>query len=95
MQTGELPALPGSYGNAKTILETPDHLTFVGQRASEAARGRAAVEALAQWLRRQVEPRSMRQIWAARVARVALAGVGLWLLIQVAVLLIWLTIRRH
>lgn len=95
VRTGELPPLPERHGTAKTLLETPDHLLFAKQDRSEAARGRAAVEALGQWLRRQVEPRSMRQIWMARVARVSLAVAALLVLIRFAVPMIQLTISRR
>ncbi len=81
----ELPPLPRRYAKAKTLLETPDHLLFADEDAVEKSRGRAAVEALVQWLRRQVEPRSMRQIWVARVMRVALAIAAIGLLVRFAV----------
>ena len=69
-RTGALPPLPERYQAAKALLETPEPSRID-------ARGRAAVEELGQWLRRQVEPRSMRQIWIARGVRVSLAVAAL------------------
>ena len=59
-RSGELPPLPARHEDAKALLETPDHLLFAQQDRREALRGRAAVEALGQWLGRHVEPRSIR-----------------------------------
>ena len=95
VRTGELPPLPERHATAKALLETPDELLFADKNRSEAARGRAAVEALGQWLRRQVEPRSTRQIWRARVARVSLAVAALLVLIRFAVPMIQVVISRR
>jgi hypothetical protein len=94
VRKGELQP-PERYETAKALLETPDQSLFADTSRSEAARGRAAVEALGQWLRRQLEPRSMRQIWTARVARVSLAVAALLVLIRFAVPMIQLTITRR
>ncbi len=94
-RTGGLPPLPERYDDAKMLLETPDPSLLAKQGRREAARGRAAVEALGQWLRRQVEPRSMRQIWMARVARVSLAVAALLALIRFAVPMIQVVISRR
>jgi hypothetical protein len=95
VRTGELPPLPKRHANAKALLETPDHLLFAEQDRIETARGRAAVEALGQWLRRRVEPRSIRRLWVARVARVSLAVGAALLVIRFAVPMIQFAIRRH
>jgi len=95
VRNGEVPPLPDRYEAARTLLETSDQSLATEQSGSEAARGRAAVEALGQWLRRQVEPRSMRQIWLARVARVSLAAAALLVFIRFAVPMIQLTISRR
>jgi hypothetical protein len=92
VRLGALPALPRRYAAARSILETPDHLTFFDQDAIEAARGRAAVESLVQWLRRRVEPRNIRQIWLGRGLRALLAAAAVLALIR---LLIRLTTRHH
>lgn len=74
-RTGALPPLPERYQAAKALLETPEQSRID-------ARGRAAVEELGQWLRRQVEPRSMRQIWIARGVRVSVTVAALVFLVS-------------
>jgi hypothetical protein len=92
---GALPPLPERYANAKALLETPEYVTFAGQDNIEIARGRGTVEALTQWLRRQVEPRSVRQLWVARGVRVALAVAVLLLIIRFGVPMLRLALKRH
>ncbi len=68
-----LPALPERCLEALTLLDTPDLLAFDRLNARNAATCRADVETLIHWLRHQVEPRNLREIWVARSVRVALA----------------------
>jgi hypothetical protein len=69
-----LPAMPAGCLEALTMLDTPDLLSFDRLSPRQAAAYRGEVEALIGWLRRQVEPRSLREIWVTRVARLALAS---------------------
>jgi hypothetical protein len=74
VQAGALPALPKRYAETMSILDAPDLLALDRLRPRRAVRDRALVETLVQWLRRQVEPRSLRRIRATRTVRLVLAG---------------------
>ena len=74
VQAGALPALPERYPEAMSILDTPDVLALDRLAPRKAAERRAVVETLVYWLRGQIEARSLREIWVARVVRLALAG---------------------
>ena len=74
VQAGALPALPDDYAEAMLILVASDVLALDRLGPERAADRRAVVERLVHWLRRQIEARSLREIWVARIVLLALTG---------------------
>lgn len=85
---GQLPAPPGRYAEARAILDAPEHLTFAGRDGIERARGRSDVELVTAWLSANVQARSLREVWLARAARLALGVAGLAVVVRFIVALV-------
>jgi hypothetical protein len=84
---GQLPPPPARYAEARAILDTPEHLTFAGRDDIERARGRSDVELVTAWLNANLQFRSVREVWLARAARLAMGVAGLAVVVRIIVAL--------
>lgn len=69
---GTLPKVPRRFADALSILKSSELIAVIPNARQQALERRAAVEELACWLRKQVEGRTVTELWAARLVRVGL-----------------------
>jgi hypothetical protein len=71
VRTGRLPTPPNSLGEARRILSPADRLTFDEMAPDVLREQHETVRSALRWLRDRIEPRSLRELQAARVVHFA------------------------